>query len=243
MPDYSLASNSTKTAPTKHSAAEMFSPWCRSLRKRWFDFACGSLALIASAPLMLMIALLVRFTSDGPILFRQKRIGRGGREIEVLKFRTMDHRASERGPGVTRAGDRRITPVGRFLRKWKLDELPQFINVVCGDMSLVGPRPDLAKYWQALPETYHPILALTPGITSRATLAFVAEEELLAQVPETELEEFYCRTVLPRKIQLEMGYARSATLISDVCVLIQTSVAMRRHCKQGFQHPARRKQH
>jgi lipopolysaccharide/colanic/teichoic acid biosynthesis glycosyltransferase len=242
MPDYWLASDSATSAPTKHSAAEMFSPWCRSLRKRWFDFACGSLALIASAPVMLGIAVLIRFTSHGPILFRQKRIGRDGREIEVLKFRTMVHRPSQNGPGVTRAGDQRITPVGRFLRKWKLDELPQFINVVRGEMSLVGPRPDLAKYWQALPE-YQPILALTPGITSRATLAFVREEELLAQVPETELEEFYCRTVLPRKIQLEMEYARSATLISDVCVLIQTSMAMRRQLQAGFQHPARRKQH
>ena len=165
--------------------------------KRLLDFLCAALVLIVLSPLLLLIALLVKLTSSGPALFRQVRVGRNGREFTLLKFRTMTHNRTQAGPGITRRGDARITPVGRVLRKWKLDEWPQFINVAAGDMSLVGPRPDLAQYWSALPADPRRVLCLRPGITGRATLQFRNEEEILGQVPAEQITSYYLNTLLP----------------------------------------------
>ena len=210
-------------APQAYSEARAsVSSWCLSPGKRLLDFLCAALVLIVLSPLLLLIALLVKLTSSGPALFRQVRVGRNGREFTLLKFRTMTHNRTQAGPGITRRGDARITPVGRFLRKWKLDEWPQFINVAAGDMSLVGPRPDLAQYWSALPAEPQRVLCLRPGITGRATLQFRNEEEILAQVPAEQLTSYYLTTLLPEKARLDWEYARQATLGSDFKVLLDT---------------------
>lgn len=193
------------------------------MQKRIFDIVVATAALLVTAPLMLFIALAVRRTSSGPVLYRQCRWGLNARPFELLKFRTMRHVATtESAPGLTRSGDGRITPLGKWLRKWKLDELPQLINVLRGEMSIVGPRPDLEQFWRQVTEAELQTLAVKPGLTGAATLAFTNEEELLARVPETELLEFYVRDLLPHKARLDCQYASQATFVTDCRVLFQT---------------------
>ncbi len=202
--------------------------WCHSGGKRTFDVCCGLLVLATTLPLFVLVAALIKLTSDGPIFFRQDRVGRGGKEFELLKFRTMTYSKCQRGPGLTRAGDARVTPVGRALRKWKLDELPQFINLLRGDMSLVGPRPDLAEFWNEVEPPELRVLSLVPGITGSATLHFRNEEQLLAEVPEERVRQYYISEILPRKVDLDLDYAAKATFAKDVAILLQTCIAILR---------------
>jgi lipopolysaccharide/colanic/teichoic acid biosynthesis glycosyltransferase len=130
------------------------------------------------------------------------------------------------GPAITRGGDRRITPVGQVLRRTKIDELPQLINVLRGDMSMVGPRPDMAKYLDRVSLQDREILLLSPGITSPTTLMLRNEEELLAQVPAHELEDVYAKVILPQKIRMELEYARRASFLNDLQVLFRTATAI-----------------
>jgi lipopolysaccharide/colanic/teichoic acid biosynthesis glycosyltransferase len=181
-------------------------------------------SLVLTAPLMALIALGIRSTSRGPVLFRQWRCGLNDGQFQLLKFRTMEHRSAECGPGVTRRGDLRVTRLGKWLRRWKLDELPQFINVLRGEMSIVGPRPDLEDFWRQATEVERHVLAVKPGLTGAATLAFRDEEELLAHVPESELVGFYVRDLLPRKARLDCEYAAQADFLSDCRVLLRTVV-------------------
>lgn len=206
-----------------HSASQQQpSPWCNSGRKRLLDIMVATLAIVVTAPFVLLIALAIRATSPGPVLFRQWRSGLKGLPFQLLKFRTMQLTAEESGPRVTRAGDARITPVGRWLRKWKVDELPQLFNVLRGEMSIVGPRPDLEQYWREARDIERQVLATKPGITGAASLVFRNEEELLAYVPETELASFYVHHLLPCKARLDREYAAQATCLSDCRILIQT---------------------
>lgn len=195
-------------------------PWSHSAGKRIFDLAIATPLALISLPVMILTAVLVKCSSRGPVLFRQGRVGREGKTFQVLKFRTMVHRNV--GPGVTQQGDARIFPVGRYLRKWKLDELPQFINVLRGHMSLVGPRPDLPEYMAMLTGEQREILGLRPGITGSASLRFRHEEDLLAGVPADELQHFYVSRILPEKVQMDLAYAREATLFSDIKILFRT---------------------
>jgi lipopolysaccharide/colanic/teichoic acid biosynthesis glycosyltransferase len=184
------------------------------------DLATSVLGLTLLSPVICVIALAIAIHSGKPVLFRQRRLGRNGREFHLLKFRTMV--TAKNGPGLTRDGDARVTRIGRWLRKRKLDELPQFFNVLKGEMSLVGPRPDLEEFWsQASPEDRR-ILELTPGVTGAASLAFCDEERLLAQVPAEQLASFYLQDVLPRKARLDCEYAARATFRSDCGILLQT---------------------
>jgi lipopolysaccharide/colanic/teichoic acid biosynthesis glycosyltransferase len=179
-------------------------------------------ALVVTAPLMFLIAIAIRCTSAGPVLFRQWRWGLNERQFQLLKFRTMEYMGADSGPGVTRRGDLRITRLGKWLRRWKLDELPQFINVLHGEMSIVGPRPDLEHFWRQATEVERQVLAVKPGLTGAATLWFRNEEELLAHVPESELVGFYVRDLLPRKARLDCEYAAQANFLSDCRVLLNT---------------------
>ena len=190
--------------------------WNSSWGKRWFDLCCGAFLLLLCLPLLLVVGILIKVTSRGPALFRQMRLGRNGLEFELLKFRTMTHIPGGSGPSLTRRGDARVTPVGRLLRRWKLDELPQLINVVRGDMTLVGPRPDLRKYILALDADHRRILCLKPGVTGMASLSFRDEETLLAGVPAERLESYYVAQLLPRKVQLDLAYAHSSTFLTDL---------------------------
>ena len=213
----------TPTAAPPNSRTALFSRWCNCRAKRGFDLLCASVLLVASSPLMILAAVLLRLSSEGPILFRHRRLGKGGEEIAVLKFRTMVPRACGSGPEVTSSGDPRITRVGRLLRKWKIDELPQLINVIRGEMSMVGPRPDVAKYFEwVTPEERRHVLSLTPGLTGPATLVSRDEEQMLSAIPESQMESFYCTVVLPKKICMELEYAAKSTFITDLKVLLQT---------------------
>ena len=195
------------------------SQWSVSRAKRIFDALAASVALLIAAPGMAVIALLVKCTSRGPVLFRQPRVGQNGLPFELLKFRTMRNMP---GPLVTRSGDSRVTRVGKFLRRTKMDELPQLWNVVRGDMSLVGPRPDLPTFWPALCSCQPGIAHLRPGLTGRASLLLRDEEGLLASVPEQDLHDYYISHLLPKKARLDLEYAEAATFLSDIYIALDT---------------------
>ncbi len=152
--------------------------------KRVLDIVLAIFGLIFFAPILILIACAVKLTSRGPILFRQVRVGRGGVPFKIVKFRTMSVGAEARGLGITVGGDARITTLGRFLRRYKLDELPQLWNVLVGEMSLVGPRPEVPVYVARYSQLQRGVLALRPGITGADAIAFRDEEELLAAAPD-----------------------------------------------------------
>lgn len=191
------------------------SSWSRSRAKRIFDCACVLPVLPLLLPLMLAISLLVRFTSSGPALFRQKRIGLHGKTFTILKFRTMLLATDKAHHAVTTAGNQRFTPIGPFLRRWKLDELPQLLNVLKGEMSLVGPRPKL-------PQHVISDLPCRPGITGAATFAFAREEAMLDRIPRHSLEAYYYSVVLPAKRMLDAEYMARATFFSDLKLIVNS---------------------
>jgi lipopolysaccharide/colanic/teichoic acid biosynthesis glycosyltransferase len=188
--------------------------------KRLYDFSFAVCGLVLLCPLLAVITALVKITSGGDVFFRQARVGRGGREFLIYKFRTMVAAAETSGPSVTKNGDARITRLGRFLRRSKLDELPQLWNVVKGDMSLVGPRPEVPRYVRHYTPEQRAILRLKPGITDLASLYFRDEEALLAHADN--VEEFYLRHCVPRKLRLNQEYAGRANFLSDTWVILQT---------------------
>ena len=192
-------------------------PWLVSVARRCFDSAVAAIALLLLSPAILLIMLMVRMSSPGPVFFRQRRTGRNREEFMLYKFRSMRIEDSP-GPPITVSGDRRITRVGIFLRRYKLDELPQFWNVLKGDMSLVGPRPKLP---------HHELLDLPyrPGITGLATLAFRNEEEILSRIPPDQLDAFYELCVKPRKARLDLEYMQSATFWTDIRLIWRTAAS------------------
>ncbi|HWQ90188.1 MAG TPA: sugar transferase [Clostridia bacterium] len=192
--------------------------------KRCLDIALSIVGLIVTAPLTLFIAVLIKFSDPGPIFYRQTRIGQFGGPFRIWKFRTMVVDAERKGLSVTRDRDPRITPIGRILRKSKLDELPQLINVLVGEMSFVGPRPEVPKYVQLYTPEQRKILELKPGITDLASIAFRNEEDLLAKADD--VEEFYIRVCIPKKIQLNLDYANRASLLGDISIICQTLLAI-----------------
>jgi lipopolysaccharide/colanic/teichoic acid biosynthesis glycosyltransferase len=191
------------------------STWSACGAKRIFDLLCVIPALLLGFPVLLLVALAVRCSSQGPVIFRQQRAGRYGRLFTIYKFRTMTADAERCGPSHTAKDDPRITPVGKFLRRWKLDELPQLFNVLRGDMSLVGPRPKL-------PDHDRTVLPCRPGITGAATLAFRNEQGILSAIATEHIEPFYQQHVAPLKLHLDSKYMASATLFSDLRVLCMT---------------------
>lgn len=209
------------------SSPVQFSSWCHSRAKRTMDILLAGAGVLLLWPVLVLVAVAVKLSSPGPALFRQKRVGRGGKKFEFLKFRTMTDNAF--GPALTRSGDQRVTRLGRFLRATKLDELPQLWNVLRGDMSLVGPRPDLQQYLHRLGPEQLRVLDLYPGITGAASLRFRREEELLAGVPGQELTHFYCKELLPQKVALEIQYARKADWLNDLSLIARTAWTVLRH--------------
>jgi lipopolysaccharide/colanic/teichoic acid biosynthesis glycosyltransferase len=196
---------------------ERVSPWSHSGLKRFFDIVCVLLALPLLIPIFIVIALAVRFTSKGPVLFLQKRTGLHRRNFTILKFRTMEHLENGARNKVTTAGNQRFTPVGPYLRRWKLDELPQLLNVLIGDMTLVGPRPKL-------PEHQLGELKCRPGITGAATIAFAREEQILAALPHHRLDGYYHSIILPAKLRLDREYMAQATFLTDLKLIVDTIV-------------------
>ena len=189
--------------------------------KRLFDTGVATLALLLLWPLMLVIALIVKLDSPGPVFFRQQRVGRFGVPFRIHKFRTMVDGASQQGLQLTVGDDARITRSGRWLRRTRLDELPQLIDVLAGHMSMVGPRPEVPKYVAHYPPALRErVLAVRPGITDPASLLYMDESERLARADDPERE--YVQMILPRKLQCAADYAVRATLLSDCGVLLRT---------------------
>lgn len=191
-----------------------------TLAKRSLDLTASICGLVVLSPLLLLIAILVKAEDGGSIFFGQERIGRGGRPFRMWKFRTMIPDASKVGLSLTVAGDSRITRMGAWLRAHKLDELPQLLNVVRGEMTMVGPRPEVSKYVDMYTLEQRKVLALNPGITDPASILFAEESSLLAE--HSDPETFYIKQVVPEKIRLNLDYADRATALSDLAIVLET---------------------
>jgi len=188
------------------------------LLKRLFDIVVSVAALLLLSPLIVALAAAIAIDSGQPVFFTQERVGRNFRRFRLCKFRTMS--AGVAGPPITLAGDPRITRAGRFLRASKLDELPQLWNVLRGDMSLVGPRPELPSYVEMFRERYIPVLELRPGMTDSASIRYRDEERLLAAAADPLAE--YAERVLPDKIALAEEYVRTRSFRRDLGILLRT---------------------
>jgi lipopolysaccharide/colanic/teichoic acid biosynthesis glycosyltransferase len=188
---------------------------------RPLDISISAAALVLLSPLLLAIAIGVKLSSPGPALYRARRGGKGGTVFTLYKFRTMYDAPA--GPAITRQNDPRVTPFGRFLRRTKLDELPQLINLLKGDMSLVGPRPEDPEYLRLYSPDQRRVLDVRPGITSPATVRYRHEETMLTG---PEWEQVYRNRILPEKLRIELDYLSRRTLAGDLKVLAQTAVAI-----------------
>ena len=193
--------------------------------KRLFDMVFSALALVLLGPLLLALAVWVRLDSPGPAFFRQTRVGWAGQPFRIYKFRTMHAQSEVSGPAITVGNDARITRAGQWLRRSKLDELPQFINVLRGDMSIVGPRPEVPRYVALYPAAARDIvLSVRPGVTDLASIEFRDEGSMLGQ--SADPERTYVEQILPIKLQHAMRYAGSHTLWGDLKIIARTASAV-----------------
>jgi lipopolysaccharide/colanic/teichoic acid biosynthesis glycosyltransferase len=188
--------------------------------KRVFDVSCAAVGLVLSSPFVLAGAIAVKLDSPGPAFYKGERVGLGGREFHMIKLRSMMAGSDRNGPSVTVAADPRVTRVGRFLRRSKLDELPQLVNVLRGEMSLVGPRPEHANYVKLYTPEQKRVLSMRPGITGPAVLAFVDEEAMLSGA---HAETIYEREVMPRKLALDLDYVDHHSFGGDLRILGRTA--------------------
>jgi len=188
--------------------------------KRLFDISVAIVGLIFFLPLLLVVAIVIKLDSVGPVLFRQRRMGKDFKPFEIYKFRTMVQDAPQKGGRITFGEDPRITRVGRVLRRAKIDELPQVINVLKGDMSLVGPRPEVPEFVELFRADYEEILTVRPGITDLASLKYRNEADILARSENPEKE--YVTRVLPEKISLAREYIRESSFLFDLKIILRT---------------------
>jgi lipopolysaccharide/colanic/teichoic acid biosynthesis glycosyltransferase len=194
-----------------------------SLPKRVFDVLISAVALLLLSPFLLLVALLVHLDSPGPALFRPRRVGLDGVEFRLFKFRTMVEDAPALGPGITTSDDQRITRAGRFLRRVKIDELPQLINVLCGEMSLVGPRPEAPEYVALYSPEQRRVLSVRPGITSPASIRFRDEQ---ARLTGPDWEAHYIDQIMPEKLAIDLRYVQDANFWLDLRILFETLFAL-----------------
>ena len=187
--------------------------------KRIFDITLSLFGLIILLPFMLIIAILIKFDSKGTVFFKQIRITKGGKEFKIFKYRTMKV-GSDKYSQITVGKDERITKIGSFLRKYKLDEIPQLINVLIGDMSLVGPRPEVPKYVVLYTDEQKEILKVRAGITDYASIEFSNENDLLAS--EKNPEEAYIEKIMPKKIELNKKYLSEISVLTDIRIILLT---------------------
>ncbi|MGZ3883961.1 MAG: sugar transferase [Bacteroidia bacterium] len=188
--------------------------------KRLFDILCSFAGLILLSPFLILISLAVIVNSGFPVFYLQTRVGRNNRDFKLFKFRTMATDSDKKGLLTVGGRDPRITAVGYYLRKLKLDELPQLLNVLFGSMSLVGPRPEVRKYVELYNEEQKKVLVVKPGITDYASLEYINENELLSKSPNPE--ETYIKEVMPAKLQLNMKYIHEAGLATDLKIIFKT---------------------
>ncbi|WP_252232059.1 sugar transferase [Clostridium sp. ZBS15] len=188
--------------------------------KRVFDFICSTLGIIILSPIFILISIMIKTGSDGPVFFKQIRVGEDGKDFEILKFRTMVVDAEKLGKQITVGNDNRITKIGSFLRKYKLDELPQLINVFKGDMSLVGPRPEVPRYVKMYNDEQRKVLEVKPGITDLASIRYKDENALLGKAENPE--EFYINTIMPNKLALNLEYINKSNVFFDIYIIVKT---------------------
>lgn len=194
--------------------------------KRAMDVLLSGAALLVLWPLFLVIAAAIRLDDPGPVFYRQVRVGRGGKPFRIFKFRSMVQSADKKGLTITVGRDSRITRVGAFLRKTKLDELAQLINVFRGEMSFVGPRPEVEEYVRLYTPEQRQVLLVRPGITDYASIAYRNESELLAGAEDPR--RMYIEEIMPAKLELNMKYLREISPLSDVKLILGTIVAVAR---------------
>lgn len=188
--------------------------------KRFFDLFVSLIAIIVLSPFFILIALLIKIGSTGPVLFKQTRIGRNELSFEIYKFRTMVVDAEKLGTQITIGKDPRITKIGHFLRKTKLDELPQLFNVLKGEMSFVGPRPEVPKYTKLYSEQQRLVFTVRPGITDYASIKYRDENELLGNVENPE--KVYIEEIMPDKLHLNIEYIQRRSLLEDIKIIFLT---------------------
>lgn len=192
--------------------------------KRVFDVIVAAVGLLLLTPILLLVSLLIKLDSPGPVFFTQERMGRKFRSFRIYKFRTMVPDAPRLGGKITAGADPRITRIGRYLRWTKVDELPQLLNVLKGDMSVVGPRPEVRQYVELFRADYEEILEISPGITDLASVHYRHEAELLGQAENPE--DRYVKEILPEKIKLAKEYLHRSSFFFDIVVLLKTFVAI-----------------
>lgn len=188
--------------------------------KRVFDLLFCLVGMLVLSPFLILIGIAIKFGDGGPVFFHQIRVGLKGRHFHILKFRSMHAHTDPGQPSITAYGDPRITRVGYWLRRTKLDELPQLWNIFRGEMSFVGPRPEVPQYVALYTDDQRAVLRLKPGITDEASIEFRDEEKLLAAAPDRE--RFYVDYCLPRKIALNLAYARRASVLGDIGIILRT---------------------
>jgi lipopolysaccharide/colanic/teichoic acid biosynthesis glycosyltransferase len=209
------------------------------MTKRLLDIACAALGLVLAAPVLALAALAIRLSSPGPVLFRSPRVGRGGRPFAMYKLRTMRVDHGGLTSPITRARDPRVFPAGALLRRTKLDELPQLVNVLTGDMSIVGPRPEdptiVAAHYT---DEQRLTLEVRPGLTSPGTLYY--EIHALPELDAEDAETRYVTRIMPRKLAMDLAYTRRATLVSDLAVIARTAAVVTAQMMQRRRPPAPR---
>lgn len=188
--------------------------------KRLFDIITSIIGIIILSPILLLISLLIIFESGFPILYKQKRVGKENKDFFLLKFRSMNKGADKKGLLTIGEKDSRITRVGYYLRKYKLDELPQLLNVLTGNMSIVGPRPEVRKYVDLYSDEQKKVLSVKPGITDYASMEYTNENEILAK--STEPEQLYIQEVMPKKLFLNQKYIQEMGLMTDIKIMFRT---------------------
>lgn len=188
--------------------------------KRVFDIVVSLVALAILLPFLFLISVWIKFSSKGAIFYKQERVGKDFKPFILYKFRSMVIDADKIGPGVTSGDDPRVTKIGKMLRRTKIDELPQLLNVLKGDMSLVGPRPELMKFVESQKEKYKKVLSVKPGITDNASIAYRNEEEMMKKYKDKE--RAYIEEILPQKIKLYNKYIDNITFLNDCKLILQT---------------------
>ena len=192
--------------------------------KRIFDFTISFISLLILFPILFLVSLIIKFTSLGPVFYKQVRVGRGNKDFKIFKFRTMHIDADKMGLLTIGGRDPRVSYVGYYLRKYKLDELPQLINVFKGDMSFVGPRPEVRQYVNLYSETQKKVLDVKPGITDLASIEFKDENEILSE--QEDPNQYYIVVIMPQKLKINLKYIENRNLVKDVGVIVKTFKAI-----------------
>jgi len=194
--------------------------------KRYFDIFFSALGLLIVCPFLFLVALLIKLDSPGPIFYRGERIGRNGKPFRIFKFRSMVVNAEKKGAASTSINDSRITRMGKIIRKFKLDEFSQLINVLIGDMSLVGPRPEVRKFVEMYTDEEKIILSLRPGITDWSSIKFHNEPEIIAASEIKDADEAYAKLIRPVKLKLQIKYVKEHNIFIDIGIIISTIITL-----------------